>query len=249
MCARAARDIMYGKKTEAERMKTVGLIGGMSWESTLYYYENLNGYAARELGGLHSAKCLVYSVDFAEIEPLQAAGKWDECGRIMAAAARSLERAGADFLALCTNTMHIAAPAIERAAKIPLLHIADAAADELSRLGVRHAALLGTRYTLRNGFLAERLAARGVETLLPPEPDIDALDAAIFSELCLGVVRDETRGLYLDAARALIGRGAEAVLLGCTELGMLVKPGDLPAPVIDSAGAHVKAIWNAMASG
>lgn len=221
-------------------MRTIGLLGGMSWESTETYYRVINETVARALGGLHSARCLISSVDFAEIEPLQSAGEWGELARILTEEARSLARAGADFLVICTNTIHKLAPEIERGAGIPLLHIASAAADELRRAGVRRAGVLGTRFTLHERFYTDVLRAGGVEPLLPDEAEIPELDRIIFDELCRGEVLPESREKYLKAIEGFAARGAGAVLLGCTELGLLLDGAEAALPLFDSAVIHAR---------
>jgi len=220
-------------------MKTIGLIGGMSWESTVPYYRTINETIKQRLGGLHSAKVVLYSVDFHEIERLQHAGDWDAAGRILADAAVSLERAGADFVVLCTNTMHKVAAAIETAVKIPLLHIADATADEIKRAGLVTVGLLGTRFTMEQAFYKERLSEKhGLHVLVPEAADRDVVHRVIYEELCLGKVRDESRDEYRRIMRKLVGDGAQAVILGCTEIMLLVGAQDCSVPTFDTATIH-----------
>lgn len=223
-------------------MKTVGLLGGMSWESTVPYYQVLNREVGRRLGGLHSARALLLSVDFQEIEVLQHRGRWDELGRMLADDARTLERAGADFLVLCTNTMHLVAPAIESAVSIPLLHIADATAERIKAAGIRRVGLLGTRFTMEEPFYRGRLEARhGLEVVVPPEPERVRVHEVIYEELVLGRILDASRAEYRRIVGGLVGEGAEGVILGCTEIGLLLKPGDAPVPLFDTALIHAEA--------
>lgn len=223
-------------------MKTIGLIGGMSWESTVPYYRAINELVRRRLGGLHSARVALFSVDFHDVELLQRTAAWDEAGQALAKAARSVEAAGADFLVLCTNTMHKVAPAIESAVSIPLLHIADATAAAVNRAGVRAVGLLGTRFTMEEDFYRGRLESRhGLEVLVPERDDRDLVHRVIYEELCLGVVSEESRGQYREVIRRLAARGAGGVILGCTEIAMLVSPEDSPVPVFDTTRLHAAA--------
>lgn len=220
-------------------MKTIGLIGGMSWESTIPYYRQINERIKERLGGLHSAKVALYSVDFHEIERLQHAGDWDAAGRVLADAARSLKAAGADFLVLCTNTMHKVAPAIEAAVDIPLLHIADPTAEAIRAAGVATVGLLGTRFTMEQAFYKDRLVDRfGLQVLTPSEADRQAVHRIIYEELCLGQIRDESREEYRRIIAALVEQGAEAVILGCTEISLLVGPTDAAVPLFDTTALH-----------
>lgn len=222
-------------------MKIIGLLGGMSWESTIPYYRHINEAVKEYLGGLHSAKVILYSVDFHEVEQLQSAGDWVEAGRLLAQAARSLESAGAGFLVLCTNTMHKVAPAIEGAVGIPLLHIADPTAEEIKRSGFSKVGLLGTRFTMEQAFYRDRLAGRhGIDVLVPEEADREALHRVIYDELCLGVVREASRNEYRRIISQLVQRGAQAVILGCTEISMLVGPEDSMVPLFDTASIHAR---------
>lgn len=220
-------------------MKTIGLIGGMSWESTAHYYQQINEQIKQRLGGLHSARIVLYSVDFHDIERLQAAGKWNEAGEGLAAAARSLVAAGAEFLVLCTNTMHKVAPAIEAAAGIPLLHIADATAEAVRSAGIRRIGLLGTRFTMEQDFYRGRLeSAHGLQVLVPDEAERTIVHEVIYNELCLGVINESSREAYRDIIRRLVAQGAEGIILGCTEIGMLVSPADSPVAVFDTTAIH-----------
>lgn len=222
-------------------MKTIGLLGGMSWESTVPYYQIINEAVKAALGGLHSARILLYSVDFAEIEACQASGDWARSAEILGEAAKALEGAGADFLVICTNTMHKVAPEIAARVSIPILHIADATADALEAAGIRRVALLGTRYTMTQDFYKQRLLDRGFEVLVPGGEDIEMVNRVIYEELCLGVIRDESRAAYQAVIQKLQAAGAEGVILGCTEIGLLIHPEDSPIPVFDTTAIHARA--------
>jgi aspartate racemase len=223
-------------------MKTIGLIGGMSWESTVPYYQTINRAVGRRLGGLHSAKIALYSVDFDEIEKLQHAGRWEPSGEILADAARAVHRAGADFLVLCTNTMHKVAPQIEAAVGIPLLHIADATAARVKAAGVGQVGLLGTRFTMEEDFYRGRLESRhGLAVLTPPADARTVVHGVIYKELCLGTVRGDSRTAFRHIVADLVERGAEGVILGCTEIGLLLRQEDAPVPLFDTATIHAEA--------
>ncbi len=226
-------------------MKTIGLIGGMSWESTLGYYRLVNEAVKRRLGGLHSARLVLYSVDFHDIERLQRTGDWDAAGITLADAGRALERAGAEVLLLCTNTMHKVAPAIEAAVAIPLLHIADPTATAIKAAGVARVGLLGTRFTMEQAFYRDRLRDRGLDVLVPDETARERVHRVIYDELCLGVVRDESRAAYRDIMRELVARGAEAIILGCTEISLLVGADDAAVPLFDTTALHAEAAVDA----
>ena len=220
-------------------MKTIGLLGGMSWESTATYYRLINEGVKRRLGGLHSAQIVLYSVDFEPIETLQHAGDWAATARILSQAARRVEAGGADFLLVCTNTMHKVAGDIEAAIDIPLVHIADATAEALQRMGVATVGLLGTAFTMEQDFYAGRLRERfGIDVLVPAAAERKAVHDIIYGELCLGAVRDSSRDRYLSIIDGLAGRGAEAVVLGCTEIGMLVTPEFTEVPLVDTTAVH-----------
>jgi aspartate racemase len=222
-------------------MKTIGLIGGMSWESTLPYYRIINESVKETLGGLHSAKLVLYSVDFHEIERLQHAGDWNGAGHVLAHAARALEAAGADFLILCTNTMHKIAPAIEAAVAIPLLHIADATAEEIKRTGISRVALLGTRFTMEQAFYRERLSnTHGIDVMIPDNADREIVHRVIYDELCLGTIRDASRDAFRRIIAGMVERGAEAAILGCTEISLLVGSEDASVPVFDTMRIHAR---------
>lgn len=222
-------------------MKTIGLIGGMSWESTVPYYRIINETVKERLGGLHSAKLVLYSFDFHEIEVLQHSGDWQEAGRRLAQAATSLQAAGADLLVLCTNTMHKVADAIERTVSIPLLHIADATAQEVRQAGLKKVGLLGTRFTMEQEFYLGRLRDRHhLDVLIPDNADRGIVHRIIFEELVLGLVRDESRAEYRRIIQGLADRGAQGVILGCTEISMLVGPSDSPVPLFDTTAIHAR---------
>ena len=226
-------------------MKTIGLIGGMSWESTVPYYQTINRVVGQRLGGLHSAKVALYSVDFDEIEQLQHAGQWEESGIILADAARAVRRAGADFIVLCTNTMHKVAPQIEAAVDVPLLHIADATAARVKEAGLSHVGLLGTRFTMEEDFYRGRLESRhGLAVLTPPAGQRALVHGVIYGELCLGRVRDDSRREFQQVVTDLVARGAQGVILGCTEIGLLLRSEDAPVPLFDTATIHAEAAAN-----
>ncbi len=222
-------------------MQTIGLIGGMSWESTLTYYRLINETVRDTLGGLHSAKVLLHSVDFQDIEVLQQAGDWAGAGEAMADAARSLHAGGADFIVLCTNTMHKVADAITAATPLPLLHIADATADALAAAGISRVGLLGTRFTMEQTFYRERLEARGLEVQVPDAEGRDEVHRVIYEELCKGVIRDASREAYRRVMGKLVEEGAEGIILGCTEISLLVGAQDSAAPVFDTTALHARA--------
>ena len=227
-------------------MKTIGLIGGMSWESTVPYYRLVNEAVKQRLGGLHSARLILYSVDFHDVEELQRTDRWDEAGRMLADVARTLERAGAELLALCANTMHKVAPAIEAAVDVPLLHVVEPTAEAVRRAGFSRVGLLGTRFTMEQGFYRDRLHDRhGLDVLIPDEGDRAALHRIIYEELCVGVVRDASRPTYRAAIERLALRGAQAVILGCTEISMLVGPADSSLPLFDTTTIHAHSIAQA----
>lgn len=220
-------------------MKTIGLIGGMSWESTLHYYQSLNEQVKQRLGGLHSAKIVLYSVDFHDIEHLQKTGQWDEAGVRLAEAARALEVAGADVLILCTNTMHKVAPAIEAATRIPFLHIADPTAEAIKLAGLKRIALLGTLFTMEEDFYRGRLEAQhGLQVMIPEAADREIVHKVIYDELCLGVINESSRQAYRKIIGRLVASGAQGIILGCTEIAMLVSPTDAPVPVFDTTQLH-----------
>ncbi len=223
-------------------MKTIGLIGGMSWESTATYNRLINETIKELMGGLHSAKIVLYSVDFHEIERLQHNGDWEASGALLAGTAHALESAGADFLVLCTNTMHNVAPAIEQAVAIPLLHITDPTADAIKRAGFATVGLLGTRFTMEQDFYRDRLRDRhGLRVLVPSPGDRDIVHRVIYHELCLGRIEAQSRDEYRRIIAGLAAQGAQAIILGCTEISLLVEQGDSPVPLFDTTAIHARA--------
>lgn len=222
-------------------MKTIGLLGGMSWESTLGYYRKINEGVKDTLGGLHSAKIVLYSVDFEPIEQLQHAGDWDGTAKILCEAAKNIQAAGADILLICTNTMHKVAPEIEAAIQIPLLHIADATAEVLVNEGIKSVGLLGTAFTMEQDFYKGRLTNKyGLHVLVPDESDRALVHKVIYKELCLGKVESNSKAEYLRIIDALAAKGAEAVILGCTEIGMLVNQEDTTVRLLDTTEIHAE---------
>ena len=230
-------------------MKTIGLLGGMSWESTQTYYRLINEGVKSRLGGLHSAKLVLYSVDFAEIEALQHQGDWPATARILSGAALSLENAGADFLMIGTNTMHKVAPEIEEAINIPLLHIADATAKVLTQDNIQRVGLLGTRFTMEQAFYRERLEAAGIEVVTPDAPQRAEVHRVIYEELCQGEIQAPSREAYLAVINSLAEQGAQAVILGCTEIGLLIKQTDTPVPLYDTTAIHAAQAVNRALTG
>jgi aspartate racemase len=219
-------------------MKTIGLIGGMSWESSSEYYRIINEEVKHRLGGFHSAKCVLYSVDFEEIEICQRNGEWEKAAEILTDAAHSLELAGADFIIICTNTMHKVANKILAGINIPILHIADITAQQVLSNGIKTIGLLGTRYTMEQDFYKSRLEAKGIKVLIPKEMDRVIVNTVIYNELCLGQIVDESRAKYKRIIKDLIEQGADGIILGCTEIGLLVKPEDSTVPLFDTTLLH-----------
>lgn len=222
-------------------MKTLGLIGGMSWESTIPYYRIVNERMRERLGGLHSAKLVLHSVDFAEIEAMQHRDEWETAGAVLAEAARGLQAAGAEAIVICTNTMHRVASQVQAAVDLPLLHIADATAARIRAAGLTRVALLGTRFTMEQAFYRDRIAAAGIEVLTPDAAQRDRVHRVIYDELCLGRILDASRDDYRSIMADLVGRGAQGVILGCTEIGLLVGAGDAGVPLFDTARIHAEA--------
>ncbi len=224
-------------------MRTIGLIAGMSWESSAEYYRILNEEVARRLGGLHSAKIVMISIDFARLEAQQTSNRWDEAAADLAQAARQLERAGAECVLICANTMHKAAPAVQTAVGIPLLHIADAAGERARAAGLSKVALLGTRYTMEEGFLKDRLSERfGLEVLIPGKIERDLIHRVIFEELVLGRILPKSKATYLRIIDDLAAQGAQGIILGCTEIGLLIQQSDRPdVPFFDTVRVHAEA--------
>lgn len=222
-------------------MKTIGLIGGMSWESTIPYYRQINETIRERMGGLHSARVVLYSVDFHEIERLQRAGDWDSAGAILAEAARSLAAAGAAFLVLCTNTMHKVASHIEAAVNIPLLHIADPTAAEIKRAGVSTVGLLGTRFTMEQAFYRDRLCEHhGLRVVVPETEDREVVHRIIYEELCRGIVKPESRSEYRRVMKNLATQGVQVIILGCSEISLLVDQQDSDVPLFDTTAIHAR---------
>ncbi len=227
-------------------MKTLGLIGGMSWESTVPYYRQINETVKAELGGLHSARLLLYSVDFAEVERLQHAGDWDGAGQMLADIARRLEGAGAEAIVICTNTMHKLAPQVQAATHIPLLHIVDATATAIRAAGMKRVGLLGTRFTMEQDFYRGRMSQEfGIECLVPPAAEREIVHRVIYDELCQGRIEPASRAEYRRVLQGLAEAGAEGVILGCTEISLLVSAEDSPVPLFDTTALHARAagLW------
>jgi aspartate racemase len=222
-------------------VKTIGLLGGMSWESSALYYRLLNETVRDRLGGLHSARCVLLSVDFAEIERLQVAGDWARAGELLAADAKTLEAAGAELVLLCTNTMHKVARALTDAITVPLLHVGDVTADAVRAAGITRVGLLGTAFTMEQPFLTDRLADRGLHVMLPDPVDRALVHRVIYEELCLGIVRDESRAAFRAVIERLVADGADGVILGCTEIELLIAPDDVDVPVFPTSRLHVEA--------
>lgn len=221
-------------------MKTIGLIGGMSWESTVTYYQVINETVKKELGGLHSAKCILYSVDFDEIEKYQSDGEWNKSAEVLAQAASALERAGADFIVICTNTMHKVAPEISRKITVPLLHIADMTAIELKKANIKKVGLLGTKYTMQQAFYKNVLQVNGIEVIVPDDAGIEVVNSIIYDELCIGKISAQSKAAYLRIISELSNKGAQGIILGCTEIGLLVKQSDTTVPLFDTALIHAQ---------
>ncbi len=223
-------------------MKTIGLIGGMSWESSIEYYRIINEEVQSRLGGLHSAQSLMISVDFAEIEILQRDGRWEEAAQIMVAAAKALERGGADFIVLCTNTMHKAAGEVQAQTQLPFLHIADATAQKVQAAGIHKIGLLGTRFTMEEGFYKDRLIKNyGLEVILPEAPERETVHRVIYDELVLGKINPTSKEKYVKILGKMIDAGAEGIILGCTEIGLLIHAEDCRVPLFDTTRIHAQA--------
>lgn len=221
-------------------MKSIGLIGGMSWESTTTYYEEINKVIKEQLGGLHSAKILLYSVDFQEIESYQSQGQWDKSAEVLSDIARRLETAGAELILICTNTMHKVYDAVDASIQVPLIHIADATATVLHKQDIKKVALLGTKYTMQQDFYKERLIQSGIDVVIPDEASIELVNRIIYEELCLGIIKDVSREIFQNIIKDLQTKGAEGVILGCTEIGLLIKEEDSPITVFDTSLIHAQ---------
>ena len=225
-------------------MDTIGMIGGMSWESSAEYYRLMNEEVKRQLGGLHSAKCILYSVDFQEIEHYQARGDWDKAGQVLGEAAQSLEKAGADFIIICTNTMHKVIDIIQEKISIPILHIADATAHQITEAGLQKIALLGTKYTMEQDFYKARIEGFGIDVLVPLTEERTEINRIIYEELCLGQIETTSKEYYLQVIEDLVNSGAQGIILGCTEIGLLIKQEDVNIPVFDTTVIHARAAVN-----
>ncbi len=221
-------------------MKTIGLIGGMSWESTIPYYKIINEYVGKELGGLHSARIILYSVEFSELEKYMSAGEWDKIEAVLSDAAVKLQNAGAEVILICTNTMHKMFPTIQEKVNVPMIHIADATGDALEKNGFQKVALLGTKYTMTEDFYKSRLIDRGFEVFIPNEDDIKIINDVIFDELCCGIINKKSRDQYSVIISKLKRQGAEAVILGCTEIGGLISQENSVLPIFDTTVIHAE---------
>jgi aspartate racemase len=220
------------------KLKTIGMIGGMSWESSAEYYRLINEGIKRQLGGLHSARVILFSVDFDEIEKCQSKGRWDEAGQILGEAAYSLEKAGADFIVICTNTMHKVIDQISQKTSLQIFHIAEETAAQIKRLGIKKIGLLGTKYTMEQDFYKSKIESQNIDVLIPNENDRDLINKTIFNELCLGNVRQSSREYFKRIIEDLAEEGAEGIILGCTEIGLLIKQADAPVPLFDTTEIH-----------
>ena len=221
-------------------LKTIGLIGGMSWESTVTYYKIINEVIKEKLGRLHSAKCVLYSVDFQEIEECQANGNWEKSGEILGEAAYNLEKAGADFIVICTNTMHKVVNQIKEKISIPILHIAEMTAEKILEKGLKNIALLGTKYTMEQDFYKSKLIEKGINVIIPDKNDIEIINEVIYDELCLGTINSDSKKKFLEIVDKLRNKGAEGIILGCTEIGLLIKNEDTDVPLFDTAIIHAE---------
>ena len=222
------------------KLKTIGLIGGMSWESTVTYYKIINETVKEKLGGLHSAKCILYSVDFQEIEECQANGNWEKSGEILGEAAYNLEKAGADFIVICTNTMHKVVNQIKEKISIPILHIAEMTAEKILEKGLKNIALLGTKYTMEQDFYKSKLIEKEINVIIPDKNDIEIINKVIYDELCLGIINSNSKKKFLEIVDKLRSKGAEGIILGCTEIGLLIKNEDTDVPLFDTAVIHAE---------
>ena len=221
-------------------LKTIGLIGGMSWESTVTYYKIIHETVTEKVGGLHSAKCILYSVDFQEIEECQANGNWEKSGEILGEAANNLEKAGADFIVICTNTMHKVVNQIKEKISIPILHIAEMTAEKILEKGLKNIALLGTKYTMEQDFYKSKLIEKGINVIIPDKNDIEIINKVIYDELCLGIINSNSKKKFLEIVDKLRNKGAEGIILGCTEIGLLIKNEDTDVPLFDTAIIHAE---------
>lgn len=231
-------DYIFQYRYGGTLMKTIGLIGGMSWESSLEYYRIINEEVKNKLGGLHSAKCLLYSVDFEEIERFQEEGKWEEAGKLLGNVAHSLENGGADFIVICTNTMHKVVGYIKEKINIPILHIAEATANQIKKLNLNTVGLLGTKYTMEQDFYKSRIELNGIKVLVPNDSEREMVNKVIYEELCLGSIQQSSKDYYKKVIMNLVDNGAEGIILGCTEIGLLVKQEDSEVPLFDTTKIH-----------
>ena len=221
-------------------MKTIGLIGGMSWESTSLYYKTINEYIKNKLGGLYSAKCILYSVNFEEISRLQKSGDWEKCEEILGDIAKKLETAGADYIVICTNTMHKVVPVMKKYINIPVIHIAEAAYGRIAPKGIKNIGLLGTKYTMQQDFYKSILIDKGLNVIIPDEEDIEFINNVIFNELCCGEINPKSKQKFIEIVEKLKKKGAEGVILGCTEIVMLISQKDIDIPVFDTTAIHAE---------
>lgn len=221
-------------------MKKIGLIGGMSWESTSLYYKIINEYISRKKGGLYSAECILYSVDFNEISSLQKSGDWKKCGEILGNIAKKLETAGADFIVICTNTMHKVVPDVEKYINIPVIHIAEAAYNKIKQAGIKNIGLLGTKYTMKEDFYKKILFEKGLNVIVPDDDDMEYINNVIFNELCRGEIKHQSKEKFLEIVEKLKSKGAEGVILGCTEIVMLISQKDIDIKVFDTTEIHAE---------
>lgn len=221
-------------------MKVIGLIGGMSWESTVSYYQIINNVIKEKLGGLHSAKCILYSVDFHEIEECQKNGNWNKSAEILSEAAVKLEKAGADFIIICTNTMHKIANQIQQSISIPIIHIAEPTIQKLKEQGIKKVGLLGTKYTMEQDFYKSKLIENSIDVVIPDTAGIEKINSTIYNELCLGIISETSKKAFLKTIDELTNKGAEGIILGCTEIGLLVKQEDTKIPLFDTTFIHAE---------
>ena len=221
-------------------LKTIGLIGGMSWESTVTYYKIINETVKEKFGGLHSAKCILYSVDFQEIEECQANGNWEKSGEILGEAAYNLEKAGADFIVICTNTMHKVVNQIKEKISIPILHIAEMTAEKILEKGLKNIALLGTKYTMEQDFYKSKLIEKGINVIIPDKNDVEIINKVIYDELCLGIINSNSKKKFLEIVDKLRNKEAEGIILVCIEIGLLIKNEDTDVPLFDTAIIHAE---------
>ena len=221
-------------------MKTIGLIGGMSWQSSIEYYRSINELVSEKLNKLHSAKCILYSFDFEEIAEMQKKAEWNKLAEVLSIAAKNLENAGAEVVLICTNTMHKVADAVADSINVPLLNIIDVTAERIKRKKLKKIGLLGTKFTMEDGFYTERLNEKGLEVVLPDSEEKDFIHKVIFSELCKGIMREESKNRFVEIIEKLVSRGAEGIILGCTEIPLLVREGDVDVPLFDTTRIHAE---------